>query len=79
MLMYSSGFSTNMLVAKLAQMGNICLDKSDAMWPMAQMATGSVSLDYVNSDGRTSKTGTEGDTLHFSGEENPPDLALDFM
>ena len=33
-----------MLVAKLAQMGNFCLAKSDAMWPMTQMATDSTSL-----------------------------------
>ena len=34
-------------MAKLAQMGNFCLAKSDAMWPMAQMATSSASLEYV--------------------------------
>ena len=34
-----------MQVAKLAQMGNFCLAKSDVRWPMAQMATGSASLD----------------------------------
>ena len=33
-----------MLVAKLAQMVNCCLTKSDAMLPMAQMATGNISL-----------------------------------
>ena len=33
-----------MLMDNLAQMGNFCLAKSDAMWPMAQMATGSASL-----------------------------------
>ena len=33
-----------MLVAKLALMINFCLAKSDAMWPMAQMATESASL-----------------------------------
>ena len=42
--MYSACFSTKMLVAKVAQMGNFCLAKSDAMWPMAQMAIGSASL-----------------------------------
>ena len=42
--MYSASFSMKMLVAKLAQMGNFCLAKSDVMWPMAQMATGSVGL-----------------------------------
>ena len=47
MLTYSAGFSTKMLMAKLAQMGNFCLAKSDAMWPMAQMATSSASLEYV--------------------------------
>ena len=38
-------FSKNMLVVKLAQMGNFCFAKSDAMWPMAQMATGTATLD----------------------------------
>ena len=42
--MYSTCFSTKMLLAKLAQMGNFCLAKSDAMWSMAQMTTGSASL-----------------------------------
>ena len=28
-------------------MGNFCLAKSDAMWPMAQMATDSVSLAWL--------------------------------
>ena len=37
-----------MLVAKLAQMGNFCLAKPDAMWPMAQMATTSGSLDSAS-------------------------------
>ena len=43
--MYSTYFSTKMLVAKLAQMGNFCLAKFNAMWPMAQMAFGSTSLE----------------------------------
>ena len=42
--MCSACFSTKMLVAKLAQMGNFCLAKSDVTWPLAQMATGSTSL-----------------------------------
>ena len=42
--MYSAYFSTKMLLVKLAEMGNFCLNKSDAVWPMAQMATGSASL-----------------------------------
>ena len=42
--MYSACFSMKMLLSKLAQMGNFCLAKSDAMWPMAQMATDSASL-----------------------------------
>ena len=44
MLMYSACFSMKMLVAKLAQMGNFCLAKSDVMWPLAEMATVSASL-----------------------------------
>ena len=44
--MYSACFSIKMLMAKLAQMGNFCLAKSGAMWPMAQMATGGASLAY---------------------------------
>ena len=44
MLMYSASLSKKMLVAKLAQMGNFCLAKSDAMWPMAHMATVGASL-----------------------------------
>ena len=47
MLMYSACFSTKILFAKLAQMGNFCLAKSDATRPMAQMATGSASIDYT--------------------------------
>ena len=35
MLRYSACFSTKMLVAKLAQMGNFCLAKSSGMWHMA--------------------------------------------
>ena len=46
--MYSVCFSTKMLEAKLFQMGNLCLAKSDAIWPMAQMATVSASLATVN-------------------------------
>ena len=34
-------------MAKLAQMGNLCLAKSGAMWSMAQIATGSTSLDSL--------------------------------
>ena len=42
--MYSAGFLMTMLVAKFAQMSCFCLAKSNAMWPMSQMATGSASL-----------------------------------
>ena len=42
--MHSTCFSMKMLLAKLAQKGNFCLAKSDAMWSMAQMNTGSTSL-----------------------------------
>ena len=42
-LMYSARFSTKMLVAKLAQMGNFCLAKLGVMWPVAQIATSSAS------------------------------------
>ena len=38
---------TKMLVAKLAQMGNFCSSKSDAMWPMVQMVTASASQGSV--------------------------------
>ena len=44
MLMNSACLSTKIIVAKLAQMGNFCLAKFDAMWPMVQMATSSASL-----------------------------------
>ena len=53
--MYSTCFSTKMLLAKLAQKSNSCLTKSDAMWSMAQMTTGSASLD---NDGDGSVSGT---------------------
>ena len=43
--MYSACFSTEIQVAKLAQMGNFCLTKSHAMEPIAQMATSSASID----------------------------------
>ena len=33
-----------MVMAKLSQMGNFSLAKSDVMWPMAQMATGNASI-----------------------------------
>ena len=46
MLVYSACFSTKMVVAKLARMGKFCLAKSDAVWPVARMATSSTSLDY---------------------------------
>ena len=51
MLVYSACFSAKMQVAKLAQMGNFLLAKSGAMWPMAQMATGSASLDATSDGG----------------------------
>ena len=44
--MYSACFLTKMLVAKLAHMSNFCLAISDAMWPVAQMATGSASMHW---------------------------------
>ena len=53
-LMYSACFSTKMLVVKLAQMGYFCLAKSDAMWPMAQRATGSTRLDIYDHFSRNS-------------------------
>ena len=53
--MYSTCFSMKMLLAKLAQKGNFCLEKSDAMWSMAQMTTGSASL---ANDGDDSVSGT---------------------
>ena len=53
--MYSTCFSMKMRLAKLAQMGNFCLAKSDAMWSMAQMTTGSTSL---ANDGDDSVSGT---------------------
>ena len=53
--MYSTCFSMKMLLAKLAQMGNFCLAKSDAMWSIAQMTTGSASL---ANDGDDSVSGT---------------------
>ena len=37
-----------MLVAKLAQMDNFCLAKSDATLLMAQIATGSTDLQIVH-------------------------------
>ena len=55
MHMYSTCFSMKMLLAKLAQKGNFCLAKSDAMWSMAQMTTGSASL---ANDGDDSVSGT---------------------
>ena len=39
-----------MLLAKLAQNDNFCLAKSDAMWSMAQMNTGSGSLAKYGDD-----------------------------
>ena len=55
MHMYSTCFSMNMLMAKMAQKGNFCLAKSDTMWPMAQMTTGNASL---ANDGDDSVSGT---------------------
>ena len=40
MLMCSANVLVKMMVAELAQMSHFYLFKSDAMWPMAQMATG---------------------------------------
>ena len=45
----------NMLLAKMAQKGNFCLAKSDAVWSMAQITTGNASL---ANDGDDSVSGT---------------------
>ena len=42
--MYCTCFLMKMLLAKLAQKGNFCLAKSDAIWSISQMTTGSASL-----------------------------------
>ena len=42
--MYSTCFSMKMLLAKLAQKGNFCLGKSDAIWSISKITTGSASL-----------------------------------
>ena len=61
--MYSACFSTKMLVAKLAQMGNFCLAKSDAMWPMAQIATSSASVGTNNMN--CLKNGDNADVIYI--------------
>ena len=53
--MYSTCFSTKMLLAKLAQKGNFCFAKADAMWSMVQMTTGSACL-ANDTDGSVSGT-----------------------
>ena len=54
--LYSTCFSIKMLLAKLAQKGNFCLTKSDAVWSMVQMTTGSASLANDGDDSVSSTT-----------------------
>ena len=58
--MYSTCFSTKMLLAKMAQKGNFGLAKYDAMWSMAQMTTGNASLTNDEDDS------VSGTTFHTS-------------
>ena len=65
--MYSTCFSTKMLLAKMAQKGNFGLAKSDAMWSMAQMTTGNASLaNDDNNNNNNNDDSVSGTTFHTS-------------